>query len=210
MPTSINTRMCRCSGLPTLSLRQVLLWRIDAQASWSRRGRRRSCWYNDHDAALDRLTIGRIIGRNEVVLDLRWGSDIQTRLVFSQRSEKRCPRLPHTWEPTAAIDAISRKIRFIVGNPCQRGTPRSARPQYKNSGDGSYPVHMDTSIYSPALLGWRLCCPDHSSTSPARSNRPFGPMFFTQTFHQITRHTNRHLTTVARQRRLNRSGPFAV
>jgi hypothetical protein len=34
-------------------------------------------------------------------------------------------------------------MRFMVGLPRQRGTPRSDRPQYKNSRDGPYPVHMD-------------------------------------------------------------------
>jgi hypothetical protein len=45
----------------------------------------------------------------------------------------------------------------MVGFPCQRGTPRSARPQYKNSRAGSYPIHTDISIYisQPSLLALR-------------------------------------------------------
>ena len=82
----------RCSVLPTLNLKQVLAERIDAQASWSRR-RRRANWYEDHDVARARLMIGRIIGRNEVVLDLCWGPDIQTGRL-SQRNEERRPEIP--------------------------------------------------------------------------------------------------------------------
>src|SRR3977135_2568469 len=44
------------------------------------------------------------------------------------------------------IDAISCKVRFIVGIPRQRGTPCSTRPQHKNTNDGSHPVHTDTPL----------------------------------------------------------------
>src|SRR4029077_2679488 len=81
-----------CSGLPTLNLRRVLAYRIDAQAPWSRWRRRRSDWYKDREVARARLTIGRIVGRNKVVLDLCRGPDNQTRRL-SQRIEKRRPRL---------------------------------------------------------------------------------------------------------------------
>jgi len=77
---------------PSISDR-VLAWRIDAQASWTRRWRRRANWYEDHDVARARLMISRIIGRNEVVLDLCRGPDIQTGRL-SQRNEKRRPRIP--------------------------------------------------------------------------------------------------------------------
>jgi hypothetical protein len=81
--------------------------------------------------------IAPIIGRNEVVVDLCRGPDMQTRFVLSQRSEKRRPSFRRARQPIAVIDIISRKIRFMVGFPRQRGTPCSARPQYKNSSNGS-------------------------------------------------------------------------
>ena len=71
----------------------VSFWRIDVQASWSRRRRLRSDGYEDREVARGRLMIAPIIGCNEVVLDLCREADIQTRLVFSQRSEKRRPSL---------------------------------------------------------------------------------------------------------------------
>jgi hypothetical protein len=93
--------------------------------------------------------IATSIGRNEVVVDLCRSPNIQTRLVLSQRSQKRRPSLWRAREPTAVIDIISRQIRFMVGIPRQRGTPCRARPQYKNSSDCSCPVHTDTSLYIP-------------------------------------------------------------
>jgi len=68
------------------------LWRLpfaDAQTSRSRRWRRRSCWCEDCEVARARLMIAPSIGRNEVVLDLCRGSDIQTPLILSHRREKR-------------------------------------------------------------------------------------------------------------------------
>jgi hypothetical protein len=125
----------------------VLFWRTDAQASRSQRGRRRSCGCDDREVARARLMIATSIGRNEVVVDLCRSPDIQTRLVLSQRSQKRRPSLWRAREPTVVIDIISCQIRFMVGIPRQRGTPCSARPQYENSSDCSCPVHTDTSLY---------------------------------------------------------------
>src|SRR6185295_259767 len=122
------------------------LWRLpfaDAQTSRSRRWRRRSCWCEDYEVARARLMIAPSIGRNEVVVDLCRGSNIQTRLILSQRREKRRPSLWRAREPAAAIDMISLQIRFMVGLPHQRGTPCRARPQYKNSNDCSCPIHTD-------------------------------------------------------------------
>jgi len=133
----------------TLHLGQVLLWRTDAQASRSRRWGRRSCWSEEHEVARARLMTAMIKGRNEVVLDLCRGPDIQTRLVLSHRSERRRPMLRRARKPTAVIDMIARQIMFMVGLPRQRGTPCSARPQYKNSRDGSQPVHADPSRHFP-------------------------------------------------------------
>src|SRR6185503_7571404 len=84
-----NVKLAQTTGYRAggqLNLGQVLFGRIDAQSSWSRRWRRRSFWSEDHNAARGRFTIGRINGRNEVVLDICRIADIQTRLVFSQSS----------------------------------------------------------------------------------------------------------------------------
>jgi hypothetical protein len=45
---------------------------------------------------------------------------------------------------------------------------------------------------------------------PQRYHPCLGPSFFRQTFQWVTKCANWPLTTVTRQRRLNRSGPFAV
>ena len=127
----------------------ALLIPTEVQALWGWRnvfgGRRvRPGWCIGCEAAFARLIIDRIIGCNEVVLSHCWCSDIHTRHC-SQRSKKRSlARRSSAGLLAALIDAISCQIRFTIGCPRQRGTPRSTRRQYENSDDGSYPVHIDT------------------------------------------------------------------
>ena len=85
--------------------------------------------------------IGLIKSRNKIILNYRRRSDIET-CHFSQCDED-CRRggRERAGLLTALIDPISGQIRFSIGGPGQCGAPRSTRPQHKNSGDGSYPVH---------------------------------------------------------------------
>ena len=98
------------------------------------------------------LIIGLIIGRNEIILNHCRRSDIET-CHLSQRDED-CRRAGRERAGllTALIDAISCQIRFSIGGPGQRGTPRGTRPQHKNGGDGSYPVqaHAPLTDFSAA------------------------------------------------------------
>jgi len=52
---------------------------------------------------------------------------------------------------TALIDPISRQVWFTVGIPRQHGTPRSTRPQHKNTSNDFYPVHRILLLCSPRV-----------------------------------------------------------
>jgi hypothetical protein len=95
--------------------------------------------------------IGEIIGRNEIVPGHCGRPDIETRHLSQRDERRRITRRFGAGLQTALIDAIACQIRFTVVLPSQRGTPRSTRPQHKNTSDGSCPVHTVTSIaFSPA------------------------------------------------------------
>ena len=72
--------------------------------------------------------------------------DIETRHRSQCGERRRIARRPRAGLPTALIDAISCQVRFTVGVPSQRSTPRCTRPQHKNTEKGFYPSHTDTPI----------------------------------------------------------------